>query len=76
MYSVLFHTCTTTSKIEYLNQKLYFLKIWFKYYDLVARSVERELENIVTMEVRFVLAVEHSSEDQFNQGKEICEKQL
>ena len=31
----------------------------------------REQENIVTMGVRFVPAVEHSSEDQFNQGKEI-----
>ena len=33
----------------------------------------REQENIVTMGVRFVPAVEHSSEDQFNQGEEITE---
>ena len=33
--------------------------------------MEREQENIVTMGVRFVPAVEHSSEDQFNQGEEI-----
>ena len=35
--------------------------------------MEREQENIVTMGVRFVPAVEHSSEDQFNQGEEITE---
>ena len=39
--------------------------------------MESEQENTVTTEVRFAQAVEHSSEDQFNQGKEeIWGKQL